>query len=190
MITNIAIFASGSGTNAENIAQYFKENHKICIKAVFTNNPKAGVITRMKGFNIPVFIFSKDDFYNNLVVLDKLSDLNINFIVLAGFLWKIPDYLIRLFDFRILNIHPALLPKYGGKGMYGHHVHKAVLEAGDDVTGITIHYVNEHYDEGTIVFQKKVGINPEIDNADSIAEKVHKLEYEFYPKVIEEILLT
>lgn len=181
----IAIFASGSGSNAENIATYFKDAENLNIECIYSNRGDAYVLERAKKLNIPIKIFNRSDFYNTKIILDHLKDLEVDMIVLAGFLWLIPAYLID--NFPIINIHPALLPKYGGKGMYGDRVHEAVVENSEKESGITIHYVNENYDEGNIIFQAKCEILP-TDSADDVASKVHALEYEYYPKVIDELL--
>jgi len=184
---NIAIFASGNGSNAQNIVEYFKDNKDVNIKLFLTNKKDAYVIERAKDLEIPCIVFTAKELRESNKIVDVLKEYSIDFIVLAGFLLRIPQNLIELFPNKIVNIHPALLPKYGGKGMYGDFVHQAVKEAGDAKTGITIHYVNEHYDEGQIVFQKEVELDSE-DTPDRIAEKVHALEYAFFPKVIEDIL--
>lgn len=184
---NIAIFASGNGSNAQNIVEYFKDNKEVNIKLFLTNKKDAYVIERAKDLGIPCIVFTAKELRESNKIVDVLKEYSIDFIVLAGFLLRIPKNLIELFPNKIVNIHPALLPKYGGKGMYGDFVHQAVKEAGDAKTGITIHYVNEHYDEGQIVFQKEVELDSE-DTPDRIAEKVHALEYAFFPKVIEDIL--
>jgi len=184
----LAIFASGTGTNAENIIRYFKGNENIEIRLVLTNNPKAGVINRATDLNIPVQVFTKDEFYNSNKISDLLNENNINFIVLAGFLWLLPPVLIKKYPDRIINIHPALLPKYGGKGMFGDQVHMAVKSNNDKETGITIHFVNEHYDEGKIIFQAKCKIDTINESIDEIATKVHQLEYEHFPEIIEQVL--
>lgn len=181
---NIAIFASGSGSNAENIALYFKTNKQITVKHLFCNNPKAYVIERSKKLNIPYTIFNKDDFYTNSKIIDILKDNNIDYIVLAGFLWLIPSELVKQYPNKIINIHPALLPNYGGKGMYGMNVHKSVIKNKEKESGITIHIVNEKYDEGNILFQTKCSLNS-TDTPDSLAEKIHILEQENFPQVIE-----
>lgn len=183
---NIAIFASGSGTNAENIIKYFINNNNTRVTLILTNNKDAFVIERAKALNIPVFLFNKNDFSNN-VVLNKIYDFNIDFIVLAGFLLLIPDSIINAFNNKIINIHPALLPKYGGKGMYGENVHKAVIANNETESGITIHYVNKNYDEGDIIFQKKCSVNNN-DTAESLAKKIHKLEHKYFPIVIDKII--
>ena len=184
---NIAIFASGNGTNAEQIARHFKDNNDVTVKLILTNNPGAGVLKRAERLNIPTLIFNRDTFYNKSDVGDVLRSNKIDLVVLAGFMWLVPANILNEFENRIVNIHPALLPKYGGKGMYGHHVHKAVLAAKEKESGITIHYVNEKYDEGQIIFQAMVTID-EHDTPDTLAKKIHKLEYEHYPRVIEEVL--
>lgn len=186
-MTRIAIFASGSGSNAENIAHYFENNASVTVSLILTNNANAYVLERAKKLGIPAKIFSKDEFLKSDEILHFLVENNINLIILAGFLLKIPENLIKKFSNKIINIHPALLPKFGGKGMYGNHVHKAVVAAGETESGITIHYVNEHYDEGKIIFQAKCAII-DTDTPEDVATKIHKLEYEHFPKVIEELL--
>lgn len=184
---NIAVFASGSGTNAQNIAEYFLSVRDIRVSMVLANKPDAFVLERAKKLGIPALVFTRQEFYESEIILDALYSNKIDFIVLAGFLWLIPDYLLKAYSRRIINIHPALLPKYGGKGMYGNKVHQAVIQSGDKQTGISIHYVNDHYDEGEIIFQDSFDILPE-DTAESIAQKVHKLEYKYFPRVIEEVV--
>jgi phosphoribosylglycinamide formyltransferase-1 len=186
-MNKIAIFASGSGTNAENLIHYFKENKKIEISYIFSNNKNAYVIQRAKNHNIKYYIFSRTEFYHTTTILQILQNNNIDFIILAGFLWLIPDYLIKNYPNRIINIHPALLPKYGGKGMYGMNVHEAILKNNEKETGITIHYVNHEYDKGDIIFQAKCPVNKD-DTAETIAKKVHALEYEHFPKIVEKII--
>jgi phosphoribosylglycinamide formyltransferase 1 len=186
-MTRIAIFASGSGSNAENIANYFNHNPNVEVSLILTNNPNAFVIERAKNLGIKSLIFNKIDFLENDEILHFLQENDINLIVLAGFLLKMPKNLIKAFPNKILNIHPALLPKYGGKGMYGDRVHQSVIENQEAESGITIHYVNEHYDEGEIIFQAKCEISP-TDTPDDLAAKIHALEYEHFPKVIETIL--
>ncbi|NDV41973.1 phosphoribosylglycinamide formyltransferase [Flagellimonas sediminis] len=183
----IVILASGSGSNAENIITHFQEHPEIQVAAVLTNKKEAKVLERCDRLQIPAFYFNHTSFRDSDTVVKFLQGLSTDLIVLAGFLWKIPENIISAFPNKIINIHPALLPKYGGKGMYGERVHQAVKENGETETGITIHYVNEHYDEGAIIFQAKTTVNPS-DDADSIAEKVHQLEYEHFPKVIEKLL--
>jgi phosphoribosylglycinamide formyltransferase-1 len=184
---NIAIFASGNGTNAEAIIQYFENNPTIVVKLIVCNNPMAYVVERAKKFDIPTLIIDRIDFYESDKIVSQLRWQEIDLIVLAGFLWKVPDNLIETFPKKIINIHPALLPKHGGKGMYGNKVHTAVKEAGDLETGITIHYLNEQYDDGEIIFQAKVDVKP-ADTIATVAEKVQKLELENYPRVIEGLL--
>ncbi|MBO0321115.1 phosphoribosylglycinamide formyltransferase [Muricauda sp. CAU 1633] len=184
----IVILASGSGSNAENIITYFKENPQVKVSAVLTNKKTAKVLERCDRLEVPSFYFSKIAFIKSDTIVGVLKSLQPDLIVLAGFLWKIPSNIIEAFPNQIINIHPALLPKYGGKGMYGAKVHQAVKENAETETGITIHYVNEHYDEGAIIFQAKTAVEPS-DDADTIAEKVHQLEYEHFPKVIEKLLL-
>ena len=183
----IAIFASGSGSNAENIINYFKNDTENVVKIVFCNKPNAYVLERAKRLNVPTFVFGREDFYHSDMVLNELKRLDIDMIVLAGFLWKVPDAIIEAYRERVVNIHPALLPSYGGKGMYGMKVHESVIAAGEKESGITIHYVNDHYDEGATIFQARCEITPE-DTPDTLAEKVHALEYEHFPRVIKEVL--
>ena len=182
----IALFASGNGTNAENIIKYFQGHPKLKIALVASNNKVSNVLKRARKHNISTLIFSSDEL-NNRVVLKELQKLEIYFIVLAGFLLKMPNNLISAYPKKIINIHPSLLPLYGGKGMYGIHVHKKVFDSQDTETGITIHFVNEKYDDGTIIFQAKCPVN-KYDNIKEIAKKVHKLEKLFFPKIIESIL--
>ena len=180
----IAIFASGNGSNAEEITRYFRYNPGIEVAMVFTNNADAYVIERAKNLWLPCVIFDREQFKEGSFILDQLRDNEITHIALAGFLWLIPDYLIKAFPNRIINIHPALLPLFGGKGMYGMKVHETVLASGARETGITIHLVNEHYDKGKIVFQGKCAVE-ENCTVEDIAEAVHALEYKYYPPVIE-----
>lgn len=182
----IVLFASGNGSNVENIIQHFKNSTLIAVAGVFTNNPQAKVLEKAKNHNIASFVFSKKDLESNLV-LQKLQSIQPDLIVLAGFLLKFPEHIIAEFPNKIINVHPALLPKYGGKGMYGMHVHKAVLENKEKETGITIHYVNEHYDEGEFIFQTSINIE-ECQTPEEIAAKIHELEYDYFPKVIDQIL--
>ena len=181
----IVLFASGSGSNAENIIRYFSNSRELEFPFIISNRSEAMVHERAKQLMIPSFTFKKNDFENGKV-LDFLQDNHIDFIVLAGFLLKIPDNLLEAFPNRIINIHPALLPKFGGKGMYGLHVHEAVVAAGEKESGITIHYVNENYDEGQIIFQAHCAVSPD-DSPNDVAEKVHALEYEHFPRVIGEV---
>lgn len=183
----IVIFASGSGTNAENLIKYFNAKATGAVVAVFTNNPNAKVIDRAKNLNVPTVIFSKNDF-NESKVLHEINSFEPDWIVLAGFLLKLPESFVAAFPDKIINIHPALLPKYGGKGMYGMHVHRAVVENREKETGITIHYVNENYDEGSIIFQKKVTVLV-TDTPEVVAEKIHELEQRYFPEVVEKLII-
>ncbi|MDR2292443.1 MAG: phosphoribosylglycinamide formyltransferase [Prevotellaceae bacterium] len=187
-IKNIAVFASGSGTNAENIIKYFENNENGKVKILFCNIPNAYVLRRASNLGVASLIFSKDDFYRSNKIIDKLLCDEIDLIVLAGFLWLVPESIIHLYNNRIINIHPALLPNYGGKGMYGNNVHKAVIADGKNESGITIHYVNKNYDDGDIIFQAKCDVL-NADTPESLAQKVHALEYEYYPKIIESVLM-
>lgn len=182
----ILIFASGSGTNAENIIKYFKADKIAAVVAVFTNNPDAKVIERAQKLNVSPYIFTKTEL-NQAVFLQKINQFEPDLIVLAGFLLQFPEAIIQAYPNKIINIHPALLPKYGGKGMYGMHVHRAVVENKEKESGISIHYVNENYDEGAIIFQKKVTLLI-TDTPEVVAEKIHELEQKYFPAVIEEIL--
>ena len=183
---NAAIFASGEGTNAENIIKHFKNTSIGTVVSVFTNNPKAYVIERAKNFQVPTEIFSKEEL-NSDKVLQKLITIQPDLIVLAGFLLKFPENIIAQYPDKIINVHPALLPKYGGKGMYGMNVHKAIVENKEKETGISIHYVNENYDEGNIIFQKKVTVLVS-DTPEVVAEKIHELEQKYFPSVVEDVL--
>ncbi len=182
----IAIFASGSGTNAENIFTYFAENEHVVVDSLWSNKPDAYALVRAAKFGVDTFVFERQKFYHSTEIADTLKKRKVDLIVLAGFLWLIPESLIQ--NFTIINIHPALLPKYGGKGMYGMNVHKAVVESGDKESGISIHYVNEKYDEGTLIFQARCAIEPG-NTPEQVAEKVHALEYKHFPEVIEKVLL-
>jgi len=181
----IVIFASGSGSNAENI--YHQLQSKVEVQCIFCNNANAGVIERAKRLNIPLVLFNKQDWQNDTHVADQVASYQPDLIVLAGFLWKVPPTFIERFPNKIINIHPSLLPKFGGKGMYGSHVHNAVIEAKETKSGITIHYVNEHYDEGAYIFQAECALSAS-DNADDLANKIHLLEFEHFPKIIEQLL--
>jgi len=187
-LNKIAIFASGGGTNAENIISYFKDKTEVAkIAFVVTNNAQAGVINRCKRLAIPVFIVNNASFDYPMALLNFLQKNNINWIILAGFLRKINPILIDNFSNRIINIHPALLPKYGGKGMYGHHVHEAIVAAKEKESGITIHYVNQNYDEGAIIFQAKCELAHD-ETSVSLAAKIHQLEQKHFPLILEQIL--
>jgi phosphoribosylglycinamide formyltransferase-1 len=184
MKSKIAIFASGGGTNAEEIMKYF-QNHPLAeVVLLLSNNPEAYALQRAKKFNVPIRVFDKQQWRESEVVLEWLKEKQVTHVVLAGFLWLIPAYLIKAYPTQIINIHPSLLPKHGGKGMYGMKVHEAVRAANDTESGITIHAVNEHYDEGEIILQAKCPVYP-TDSAEDIADKIHKLEYEHFPKTIE-----
>lgn len=184
----VAVFASGSGTNFQQICEYFIEkNSDIKIELLIVNKKNAYVLERAKQLNVKSQYFNREDFYYSDRVVECLKENQIDFIVLAGFLWLIPDNILKEYPNKIINIHPALLPNYGGKGMHGHHVHRAVIAAKEQESGITIHYVNEKYDEGNIIFQAKCSISSE-DTADSLAEKIHLLEKEHFPKVIDSLL--
>ena len=185
-LKKIILFASGSGSNVQNIIEYFSAFDRITTDLVLTNNKKAGVLDRAKYLNVPFYVFNKEEYLDDSL-LNKLQSIKPDLIVLAGFLLKIPESMITAFPDKIINIHPALLPKHGGKGMYGDRVHQSVLDSGDIETGITIHYVNENYDEGSIIFQRAVEVS-KADTAESVANKVHQLEYKHYPKVIHQLL--
>lgn len=184
MKKRIAIFASGGGTNAENFFEYFKNSLTIEITALFSNNPQAYALQRAKNHQIEHQVFNRDQFYKSGKLLETLRDKEIDFIVLAGFLWLVPQSLVEAYPDRIINIHPALLPKYGGKGMYGMHVHEAVKRNCETESGITIHLVNEVYDDGKVLFQQSTPLTIE-DSPEKIAEKIHELEYRFFPDVVE-----
>lgn len=183
----IAIFASGSGSNAENIVHYFNNSAQIKVVLIFTNNVNAKVIERAKNLSVSYQIFNKYELNESEAFLAFLVN-EVDYIVLAGFLWLIPKRIIEKFPQKIINIHPALLPKYGGKGMFGMNIHKAVFNNNEKESGITIHFVNENYDEGDIIFQEKVLIDLN-DTPDSVADKIHQLEYNYFPKVIETVIL-
>lgn len=184
----IAIFASGSGTNAENIINYFSNKKSARVTLVLSNKPEAYVLKRAEALNINTGFFDRSDFYGSDKVLKKLISYNIDFVILAGFLWLVPENILNRFENRIINIHPALLPAYGGKGMYGEKVHSSVLANHETESGITIHYVNQHFDEGDIIFQARCKVESS-DTAESLAARVHDLEYEHFPKVIEDLIL-
>jgi phosphoribosylglycinamide formyltransferase-1 len=189
MKKQLAIFASGTGSNARKIMEYFQDHPEIAVGLVVSNRKKAGVLEIAESFGIPTHIIQRESFYEQREILDTLSKYGIDYIALAGFLWLIPAYLIEEFPDKMVNIHPALLPKFGGKGMYGHHVHEAVKAAGETESGITIHLVNAKYDEGRTLFQASCPINPE-DDPDTIAANVLALEHANYPRVIEEWMLA
>ncbi|WP_338407311.1 phosphoribosylglycinamide formyltransferase [uncultured Flavobacterium sp.] len=185
-MNKIVIFASGSGTNAENIIKYFDNKDCGTIVSVFTNNPNAKVIERAKNLHVPAEIFSKEELKEG-IVLQILDVIKPDWIILAGFLLKLPENITKQYPNKILNIHPALLPKYGGKGMYGMNVHKTVVENKEKETGITIHFVNENYDEGNIIYQKTVALSG-TETPEIVAEKIHELEQRYFPKVIEKLI--
>ena len=183
----LAIFASGAGSNATKIIEAFGENNSVSISLIVSNNPTAGVLKIAEEKQVPVLLLEKEKFFRGNGFVDELKDLEISFIVLAGFLWKLPTTLIRAYPKKIINIHPALLPKYGGKGMYGHFVHEAVLAAGEKESGITIHFVDELYDHGQIILQAKCIVD-EKDDATSLAKKIHLLEHRHFSAAIATIL--
>lgn len=184
---NIAIFASGEGTNAQNIIDYFKSSGKIKVALIVSNKPIANVLNRAKNSGIPTLVIDRNSFYESDKTIEQLKAAKIDLVVLAGFLWMIPPNLIKAFPDKIINIHPALLPKYGGKGMYGMNVHEAIIQAKDKKSGISIHYVNEQYDEGKIISQHTCAIS-ENETPASLAKKIHELEYAHFPKAIEQLL--
>ena len=184
---NIAIFASGSGSNAQNIASYFRNSNVANVKLILTNNPKAGVIERAKKLNIHYKVFEKDIFKNGNTISELLKKENIDFLVLAGFLLLVPLSIINLFKGKIINLHPALLPEHGGKGFYGSNVHKSVIDSGAFMSGITIHHVNEKFDKGEIIFQAACHVS-KTETLETLAQKIHKLEYAYFPIVIEKLL--
>jgi len=184
----IAIFASGGGSNARKIMEHFKASPVAQVALVVSNKARAGVIGIAEEYGIPTQVIDRHGFYETEDLLTVLKKHEIGFIALAGFLWLIPGYLVREYPRRILNIHPALLPKYGGKGMYGHHIHEAVKAAGETESGPTIHFVNEHYDEGDIVFQARCAVHPD-DSVDDIARNVLALEHRYFPAIIENVIL-
>jgi phosphoribosylglycinamide formyltransferase 1 len=186
-MNQIAIFASGNGTNAERITTFFQGNKNIKIALILSNKPNAFVLERAKRLNIPSFTFSTQELKETDTVLKKLREFQIDFVVLAGFLQMIPKNIIEAFPEKIINIHPALLPKFGGEKMYGDKVHQSVIEACEKESGITIHFVNEKYDEGNIIFQAKCKVEI-TDTIKSLAEKVHQLEYQHYPVIIQKLL--
>ena len=183
----ILIFASGSGTNAQNIIEYFNELVEINVSLVFSNNKDAKVLDRAKNLGVDTVVFTREDLYQNSKVIEMLANEQPDLIVLAGFLWLIPSSIIKKFPNKIVNIHPALLPKYGGKGMYGMHVHRAVIDNNETESGITIHFVNEEYDAGDIIFQATCPVEKD-DTPDLLAQRIHTLEHEHFPKVIEKVL--
>ena len=184
---NIAIFASGAGSNAKKIIDHFRNSDVVTISLIACNKPGAGVLNIAAAENIPVLLIEKEKFFRGNAYIDELKEKKVDLIVLAGFLWKIPDRLIEAFPRKIVNIHPALLPKFGGKGMYGNFVHEAVINAGEKMSGITIHYVDEDYDNGDTIFQARCAVL-ESDTPGSLAQRIHLLEHAHYPVVIEDLL--
>lgn len=183
----IAIFASGSGSNAENIIQSLANNPDIRVDSIFCNVAGAYVLERAERLQVPAFVFNREELNDPQQVLGQLRSRGIDFIVLAGFLWLMPACITAAYPDRIINIHPALLPHYGGKGMYGDRVHQAVIAAGEEQSGITIHYVNDRYDEGNIIFQASCHVLPE-DTPESLAQKIHALEYKHFPRIVEQVV--
>lgn len=183
--TRLAIFASGDGTNAENIIKYFKKHPSIEVHSLLCNNKNAGVLERIKPYNVNPKTFTKDDLYENDEIKSYLEWFEVDFVILAGFLWMIPETLINQFPHGIINLHPALLPAYGGKGMYGMKVHEAVINNHESESGITIHIVNKKYDEGEILFQAKTTISA-LDTPETLAIKIHELEHQHFPRIIED----
>jgi phosphoribosylglycinamide formyltransferase-1 len=187
MKKRIAIFASGSGSNAQKIMEHFKRSSEAEVVLILTNNPQAYVLQRADNFEIPSHIFNRDEFYQTDAVIKLLKNLQVDLIVLAGFLWLVPPTLLKAFPNKIINLHPALLPKFGGKGMYGDHVHQAVLDANEEESGITIHFVDEKFDEGEVLHQSRFKIEPG-DNLEMIKFKGQQLEHHHFPRVIESLL--
>ncbi|MDO5979119.1 phosphoribosylglycinamide formyltransferase [Flavivirga spongiicola] len=183
----IVIFASGSGTNAENLIKFFHNSDNASVIQILTNNPHAKVLDRAKKLKVSALSFNRIALTKKDDVLNILKASQPDLIILAGFLWKFPESILKVFPNKVINVHPALLPKYGGKGMYGMYVHEAVVANNEIETGITIHYVNEHYDEGAIIFQAKCDVNAS-DTPEDVAEKIHELEMEHFPKVVEKLL--
>jgi len=187
MRTKIALFCSGSGSNAQKIMDYFKDSNTVEVAILMANKAGAFALERAKKMNIPTNIFDRKDFYESNDVLNELKDRGVEWVILAGFLWLIPESLIETYPNKIINIHPALLPKYGGKGMYGFNVHKAVVTNKEKESGITIHYVNKNYDEGEFIFQASCSLDP-LDSPEEVAKKVLQLEHEHFPKVIDKLI--
>jgi len=184
----LVILGSGSGSNAKNLLTYFQQHEEIEIVLIAHNKPNIGIIQHAKEFNIPTFLLTKENFLLSDEFIQHLIHLNVNWIILAGFLWKIPAALCKKFENKIINIHPSLLPKYGGQGMYGHFVHEAVFNAQEKESGITIHLVNEEYDKGKVLFQGRVNLDPE-DGPDIIEQKVRSLEIQLFPTIVEKTIL-
>lgn len=188
-LQRLAIFASGAGSNADKIIQHFQQHPQVEVALVVCNKPGAGVLEVARRNGVDTLLVQRDRFANGDAYLPELQQRQLHWLVLAGFLWKVPPALVHAFPRHIINIHPALLPKYGGKGMYGHHVHQAVLEAGDTESGITIHYVDELYDHGATIFQARCSVLPG-DTPDTLAQRIHQLEHQHYPVVLEQLVLS
>lgn len=186
--TRIAIFISGGGTNADAIMRYFKDSQSVQVALVLSNKPDAGGLQLAQQHGVPTEVVAKEQFTDPDYLLPLLQEYQIEWIVLAGFLWLIPGFLVAAYEHKIINIHPALLPKFGGKGMYGKHVHQAVINAQEKETGITIHYVDSRYDEGKIIHQAKCSVDA-LDTPETVAKKVQLLEHEWYPRIVEKVLL-
>lgn len=184
---NIAIFASGTGTNAKKIIEHFEDVTDIDVRLIVSNRADAPVLDIAEAHDIDTLLLHRRAFYQSEALLSELKERSIDFIVLAGFMWLIPEYLVKAYSGRMVNIHPALLPRYGGKGMYGMHVHRAVVEAGEPYTGITIHYVNERYDEGATIFQARCAVEPG-DSPEKVAGKVQRLEHRYFAPVVEKLI--
>ena len=187
-MNRIAIFASGAGSNAQKIIEHFSKDASVAIALIVCNKPGAGVLNIAASHQIPTLLIEKEQFFRGDAYVSVFKEEKINWIILAGFLWKIPSTLIQAYPQHIINIHPALLPKYGGKGMYGHHVHEAVIAAGETESGITIHYVDEQYDHGATIFQARCEVKKG-DTPETLAQRIHALEHAHYPKVIAQLLL-
>lgn len=185
---NIAIFASGQGTNAQRIIEYFSDKGNVKVKLLLSNKKEAMALNKAVELGVDTVVCDRNDFYHSNGILEILTKYNIDYVVLAGFLWLVPENLIEAFPNRILNIHPALLPKYGGKGMYGANVHKAVVANKEKESGITIHYVNKEYDKGDVIFQAKCEVEVD-DTPETLAKKIHQLEYRYFPEIIESVIL-
>ena len=183
----LAIFGSGNGTNAQQISEYFAGRTDVEVACILYNKRDAYIAQRARNLGIEARYFSRHDFYDTSVVLNYLHEKEADWIILAGFLWLVPEPILDTYPGHIINIHPALLPKYGGKGMYGHHVHEAVVAAGEQVSGITIHIVDKHYDRGTTLFQARCKVAPD-DTPDTLADKIHLLEKEYFPRVIDDTI--
>jgi len=188
MSYRVAVFASGNGTNAESLFEYFDNHPSIKVVILLSNNPQARALERAKRWNIPTMTFDKDDLLNKSKVLNTLKSYDIDWIALAGFVWLLPSSIVLKYTNKIVNLHPALLPKFGGKGMYGENVHEAILKAAEEESGITIHLVNEEYDKGSILFQATCEIEPN-ETVDSLTNKIHKLEYMHFPPTVEGLIL-